>query len=236
MTTRIVDLPENAVNMPSLHPISNSIGNNTYTPMNIHPNPYGYDDVLNTGGITSSSSRDNSIRGLDSAPIMNNEHEENGGLTPEQIEIIQNTPKHKVPSRDIHLSRTEYTQDERIHANYIPPPPVSSTYDRERDYIKEHENEKSAKHNEVRQTPISLIDQIYDIVQFPLMISMFYFIFQYPYIDLVLFHRINSFFKIYGSDQNLNLYGNIMKSALFGFSFFILFQTREYISRFQYVG
>jgi hypothetical protein len=235
MTTRIVDLPENAVNMPALHPISNSIGNNTYTPMNIHPNPYGYDDATNTGGITSTSSRDNSIRGLDSVPIPNNVNEENGGLTPEQIELIQNTPKHKMPSRDIHLSRTEYTHDDKIHANYIPPLPISTTYDRERDYIKEHENEKSVKHNAEIKKPTSLIDHIYNIIQFPLMISILYFIFQYPLIDLVLFHRIDSFFKIYGSDQNLNFYGNVVKSVLFGFLFFVLFWTREYISRFQYV-
>lgn len=242
MTTRIADLPENAVNMPGLHPISNSIGNNTYTPMNIHPNPYGYDDptTVTTGGITTAASRDNSIRGLDSTPIPNNGHEENrkediSGLTPEQIDMIHNTPKHKVPSRDIHLSKSEYTHDEKIQANYIPPIPTSTTYERERDYIKDHENKNNQNTENKTKNQSQLFDQIYGVIHYPLMISMIYFIFQYPLLDNIILYRIDPFFKIYGSDQNLNFYGNVVKSLLFGLAYFVLFRTIDYISRFQYV-
>jgi len=253
MSTRIVDLPDNANNMPSLHPGSQGVGQfaqanaNTYSPINIHPNPYGYEDsTANITGIPTSSTRDSSLRG--GGTVGNNNHQQNphnemyydmadqgtylasqNSLTQEQIQQIQGTPYHQIPSRDIHISKTEYTHDQRTTANYIPP---LSTYQKDMDYVKEHEidNEKKKQEHQQKKKKSAIVDIIFQNIQYPLMISILFFIFQYPLIDLFLFKRLSSFLPLYESDGTMNLYGKAAKSALFGMGVFSILKTTEYIA------
>lgn len=253
MSTRIVDLPDNANNMPSLHPASQGVGQfapgnaNTYSPINIHPNPYGYEDsTTNLTAISTASTRDSSLRG--GGVAGNNNHQQNqqngmyyetveqgnypqtqNALTQEQMQKIQETPYHKIPSRDIHISKTEYTQDEQTTANYIPP---LSTYQKEMDYVKEYEieNKKKNQEHQEKKNKSVLFDMIFHNIQYPLMISILFFIFQYPLIDLFLFKRLTSILPLYESDGTMNLYGKAAKSVLFGMGVFSILKTTEYIA------
>jgi hypothetical protein len=121
-TTRISDLPENiTVQMPNhgfganrddsprntvitngpsqnLGPSQQGLGQNTYMPMNVHPNPYG---PPASGEM----------------PFPQNVHEGSNAPTMQE---------QRLPSRDIPMNQDEYLHDEQVHANYIPKPPPSA--------------------------------------------------------------------------------------------------------------
>jgi len=226
-TTRIADLPNSSGN----HSMSKGGDalNNTYTPINIHPNPYGYEDAV--AGVstnppmppTPQNTSDNINKQMPQiTPFLEQ------SLTPEQMNMIQNTPLQKIPSRDIHISKTEYTQDEASLPNHIP-----TTYRREQDYVKEHilDNERKRQEKMKKKNQSDFFDKIWEVLQIPTMISLLFFFFQYPILDKFLFRRLNyGGFSLYNSDGNINLYGNIVKSVLFGVCIYSIMRTSDYIA------
>ena len=141
-TTRISELPENITyqvgNAPQImgniaqmpNPQSNSghddIGQNTYVPLNIHPNPYG-------------GSQQPSVPPPPPQNIKQRFSEE------DRYEL----PQQRLPSRDIPINTLDYQHDEEIHANYVPKAKLTSDYIRQYEEASE-ETSKEAQRSQQR--------------------------------------------------------------------------------------
>lgn len=214
-TTRISDLPENIQIYQSNNQMSNSspppasafpnTNGNNYIPINIHPNPYGNSGAPN-GVIT---------------PI----------IPPPTGNFYEDEPHQRLPSRDIRISQTNFTQDEEIRANYIP---KSQTL---KDYLKEYENGQQeemdepvriSKHKKNKKR-VRFTDDIFLQLQTPILLGALYFIFQMGIINRILYKVTERFFKMYNDDGSIGLYGNLAKSVLFGSAFFAITKAEKII-------
>jgi hypothetical protein len=138
--------------------------------------------------------------------------------------MVTNYPKQNLPSRDIRVDPSEYTNDEQTRVNYIP-----QTY--KKDYIQEHEQDKQQevdKHKQ-HQHRERLIDMVLNKIQTPLFIATLYFIFQMPIVNTMLYKSFK-ILNLYGEDGNMNTYGLVVKSLLFGFLFYSSTYLIDYIS------
>ena len=199
--TKIIDLPNNH-NQPQMNTNVDMGLPNSYIPMNIHPNPYG----------------NNLSQGL--PPPINDFREQNqkNNLSQEQREIVDNTPYNRLPSRDIPMNTMDYSNDEQVHNNYIPQD--------KNDYIREH-NDNIEKHQE-KKHKIRLIDTIFNEIQIPIIIVILYFIFQMSIFNN-LFIKFLPFLHLYNQDGNINIYGNIFKSVLFGILYYFTIELSKII-------
>jgi hypothetical protein len=216
-TTRISELPENITyqvgnpqimgNIAQLSTPQNSgsadIGQNTYVPLNIHPNPYG---TPQTGDLPPPQSiqprnRDTNIPG-------------------DQYDI----PPQRLPSRDIPMNTLDYQNDEEIHANYVPKVKLTS------DYIREYEkaSEESLRKHERETYREQTAKSIWNDIQIPVLIAILYFIFQMPVVTKFLY-KYFSFLSIYRDDGNMNLVGLLLKSVLFGSLFLLIQKTTDFL-------
>jgi hypothetical protein len=178
-TTRISDLPENiTMQIQSNYPVQAQgqqmqghmqmqqqpmqgqgqgmgIGQNTYVPINIHPNPYGVQQQQPT---------------LPSPQVMNQRG-------------MQDDYQQRLPSRDIPMDSLGYQQDEEIQQNYIPKAKLTSDYIREyeqanEDALLKHEQKKYRENkasdifSEI-QLPL-LIACLYFIFQLPVITTIMY--------------------------------------------------------------
>lgn len=111
-----------------------------------------------------------------------------------------------LPSRDIPMNTNNIVQDEQVQPNFIP--------DNQVDYI----GNNIIVDNNVNQenSNINRLDQFYNNLQTPILLTILYFIFQLPVIKKYLFKYIPSLF---GKDGNQNIYGYIFYSILFGASY-----------------
>ena len=110
---------------------------------------------------------------------------------------------------------TESFQDEQAIPNHVPSAKLTTDYLREYEdrmvkMTDEHQKEKHRK---------DLIGSLYDEFQTPILIGVLFFLFQIPIINTLMFKYL-SFMKIYNDDGNLNLYGFMFKSVLFGLTYF----------------
>jgi len=129
----------------------------------------------------------------------------------------------QLPSRDIPTSTESLTNDPQIQPNYIPQTEV-------KDYIKEDDdygdiindyNKKIKKSNN--------LDNMYTEIQTPLLIAVLFFMFQLPIFKKLLF---SSFPMLYFKDGNINLYGYLFTSVLFGIIYHVLNKVMWYFSTF----
>jgi hypothetical protein len=200
-TTKISDLPENT-NHGGSPPVNfpNSNGNN-YMPINIHPNPYGNNSGQMNGIITPPNQ-----------PIHN--------------QLYDETQNHyRLPSKDIQVQQTDFTQDHEIRANYIPKPRNVT------DYLKEYENDdmeeeeqKIIKHKKNKKR-VKFADDLFVQLQMPILLGTIYFIFQMGVFNRILQKITEHFITFFNSDGSIGLYGNIIKSILFGLVFFAIVKT-----------
>ena len=73
------------------------------------------------------------------------------------------------------------------------------------------------------------LDDMYNELQTPILISVLFFLFQLPIVKKLLFDYLPFlFFK----DGNINLYGYTFTSILFGLLYYILFKIMNYFSTF----
>jgi len=225
-TTRISDLPEN---ITMQMPVQNQMmmgnnggggggggggddglsgpGQNTYMPLNIHPNPYGVNKSQPAMSLPQSQPPTN--RGSDQ--MMNMQH--------------QQQQQQRLPSRDIPMNSLEFQQDEEIQPNYIPKAKLSS------DYIREYEesSEATMKQHEKTKYREKMAKDLFSEMQTPILIAILYFIFQMPVVNTLLY-KYFAFLSIYHTDGNFNFYGLIMKSALFGGLYYGLQSFTEYMT------
>ena len=121
-----------------------------------------------------------------------------------------------LPSRDIPATTQHITHDPQIQTNYIPPP-VSTRSSR---YIDEEETqEKIVDEYNQKQKKSNALDQVYDEIQTPLLLSILYFLFQLPILRKYLFRFFPFLFL---KDGNPNVSGYLMLSFLYGLLFYIL--------------
>jgi hypothetical protein len=122
-----------------------------------------------------------------------------------------------LPSRDIPRNTDVITQDPNVQPNYIPPLPQNMVKD---DYIKDYETNDeimNSYHKNAQRN--SSIDEMYNEIQVPLLLSILYFLFQLPFFKKFLFTYLPILFS---NDGNLNINGFLFTSILFGLVFHML--------------
>ena len=131
----------------------------------------------------------------------------------------------RLPSRDIPLHHNQYTHDEEIQANYIPKPKLLS------DYIENHDemNDKKIKQHEKTKKRMKLSENIWNESQIPIFIAILFFIFQMPILNTLVFKNF-SFLSLYNSDGNINFNGLLIKSIIFGLSYYSLGKLLDILS------
>ena len=228
-TTRIADLPmDGSARQPTsayasaIPPTSISISNSktskidgdvptNYTPINIHPNPYG---------LSASN------------PIMENPeqsqfaHNENIQFTQDpNMEVLQNMSQQRLPSRDIPQNTVQYSNDEEIQPNYIPKHILES------DYVKDHYDmtEQNLKEYEQKKRQQNHWETILNDIQVPIFIAVLFFLFQLPVINTFIFKRF-AFLSLYHADGNFNMAGLLFKSVLFGTMYYFVYKFTTFIS------
>jgi len=130
----------------------------------------------------------------------------------------------QLPSRDIPTSTESLTNDPQVQPNYIPQTEV-------KDYIKEDDEGYDDMINDYNQKvkKSNTLDNMYTEIQTPLLISVLFFMFQLPIFKKLLF---SSFPMLYFKDGNINLYGYLFTSALFGILYHVLNKVMWYFSTF----
>lgn len=174
--------------------------NPTYAPMNIHPNPYG-----------------NSLQ----PNVMNPPQAKPDA----RVRFREETPQVRLPSRDIPMDQSMYQQDEEIQPNYIPRAKLTS------DYVNDYEDvtNMSIRKHENRKDRTSMIDRILSDLHTPILVALMFFIFQMPMVTTMLYRNF-SFLSVYNPDGNINFYGMVLKSAIFGSVFYGLQNTIQYLT------
>ena len=202
--TRIIDLPENVTIQMNTTGNRGDGVNTSYTPMDIHPNPYGHPKP--------------SVPAIP-MPSAN-------GMQ-QSVPFVQQT----LPSRDIPMNQTNLTQDAQVHANYIPP--ISEIAKQTAEYMKKYDEitEKKVELHIKEKERKTRLDYLYDEYQIPILISVLFFIFQMPVINNI-FHKYLIFLKLHDLDGHFNIYGLLLKSVLFGTSFYSITRVIQNLSEF----
>ena len=112
-----------------------------------------------------------------------------------------------------------------IKPNYIPKATLT------RDYIKEYEfNEENViREHEKKKHRKRVVDDIFTSLHTPLVITLLYFIFQMSIVTKIMYKTLQ-FLQIYNTDGNLNIYGMIFKSCLFGAVFYGINKILDFLS------
>lgn len=228
-TTRISDLPNSITgqqHIPSqqMNTQQSNMSKpselpNNYTPINIHPNPYGVSDKNPI--MTHPEQSINHQIGFEN---NNATREVPQYLSEEQRAMIMPSEHQRLPSRHIQQDTTMYSQDEQVQPNYIPNENVK------RDYVREHEEftDKHIQHHEAEKKRNQQIDDILSDIQVPIFITILYFIFQLPIVNAYIFKRF-SFLSIYNDDGNFNFYGLVFKSWLFGSIYYMVTKFTNFL-------
>jgi hypothetical protein len=168
-----------------------------------------------------------------SAHEMNNNNQSNPGMSLDQSTINQIvnglqqaslSGSTQLPSRDIPMNTSNVTVDPQVVPNYVPEPPQNH------DYIKNYEQTNDIVNNYNRNKQINdSLDDIYNEIQTPLLLSVLYFLFQLPFFKKTLYTYIPFLFS---NDGNYNLNGYLFTSILFGVLFHFLMKTTSYFGTF----
>ena len=130
----------------------------------------------------------------------------------------------QLPSRDIPMTSTNITHDPQVQPNYIP------MHERQMDYIKNYEENSNIVDNYNKHEQYnSSIDDMYNEIQTPLLMAVLYFLFQLPFFRKFLF---GYFPVLFSKDGNLNLYGFVFNSILFGLLFYMLNKFTQHFNKF----
>ena len=200
--TRIVDLPEGPYmgstqgGMAQGGMGQGGMGgfSNTYMPIDVHPNPYGIPQPPPGGMLPPEHTQGRSGHGM-------------GGSAPSYIPDVPQ----RLPQRDIPMNPMEHIQDEQVQPNYIPPPPKLTS-----DYIQEYQvsQDRQIREYEEKKMREKTREHWLDMIQWPVLVGLLYFVFQLPIINTLIFKRF-SFLSIYREDGNFNLLGLTLKSSVF---------------------
>jgi hypothetical protein len=177
----------------------------TYQPMlDIHPNPYGVP-------------KPNTLPNFSNQPPSqyNSSHP-----PPSSYDVRDHVP---LPSRDIPRETHGYTQDEQTRVNYIPQAKLTSDFVSHHDHLNEEKWEEYGR----KKHRLSKLDFLVNEFQTPFFLSLLFFVFLMPGVNS-LFHRTFSLLSIYSADGNLNTYGLVLKSFIFGAVYYLSLKIMEY--------
>ncbi len=124
-------------------------------------------------------------------------------------------------SRDIPMPTTQFTQDQQIKPNYIPDPSNKDYIEEEETYETIIEKKKQKMEQEDR------LDMLYNELQMPILIMSLFLLFQLPFTQKKLFHFFPSMFY---KDGNMSMGGYVLKTAIFGLSFYFIMKLSKYAS------
>jgi len=196
-STSIHDLPSNP---------SNSSGNNVSFSINEQTNQQAPTYSPNstpsgTPAINSNSLDQNTINQI----ISGLQKASSGGAT-------------QLQSRDIPQNTESIVTDAQVQPSYIPPPPAQHN-----DYISEQEENEEIVHKyENKQKTNTSLDSLYSELQMPLLIAILYFLFQLPIFKKLIFQYLPILCL---NDGNINVYGYLFISIMFGIIIYILSKT-----------
>jgi hypothetical protein len=129
----------------------------------------------------------------------------------------------QLPSRDIPLQTEQLTNDPQIQPNYIPKPSQKDI-----DYINDSNTNNINEYYRAEKNQHTL-DDLYDELQAPLLLSVLYLLFQLPIFRKTVFTYLPFFCN---TDGNYNFNGFVFTCALFGFIYYSLTKTVKYFSKF----
>jgi hypothetical protein len=134
-----------------------------------------------------------------------------------------------LPSRDIPKNQGHLSQDVNTQQNYIPPPEQGYGRGNGGDYIQEQQsNDEIIRAQGQKQDKKDRMDQLFDELQMPVLISILYFLFQLPVVQKQLCRVIPALFN---KDGNPNLSGYIFTSIAFSSTFFILTKSMRFLEK-----
>lgn len=120
-----------------------------------------------------------------------------------------------LPSRDIPMNTMGMMSDAQVKPNYVPEHPPKEQFE---DYINDHEKEVMSEDSYNRQiNREDSMENIYKMIQIPLLVSILYFAFQLPIFRKYVLKYIPS---VFNSDGNYNIKGLVLVSSLFGAGYF----------------
>jgi hypothetical protein len=205
-----------------------SSSSDTTSIMDLPTDPANGGSIVGVGaGVSGAIPRNNNIS------LSANEKSQGGvgGLALDQTTINQivsglqqasSSGLTQLQSRDIPTSTESITHDPHIQPHYIPPP-VSN-----RDYIEEQSSNEEIIHTYNKQAEYSShVDQMYDELQIPLLIAVLFFLFQLPFFKKMLYQY---FPVLFFKDGNINIYGYVFMSVLFGLLYYLIFKTMTRIN------
>lgn len=201
--TRISDLPDN--NLTRDMGSRGGAMQNQYQPLNIHQNPYGIPEPTDTKLPTMNVGTNGSLGSLGGS----------GGFNGEAMKAPPS-----MMNRGGYYDTESFQNDEQIVPNHIPSAKLTT------DYLREYEEKMAKEH--VDQVRNDLRVSVYDEVQTPILIGVLFFLFQVPFLNALMFKYLG-FLKIYSDDGNLNLYGLLFKSMLFGVVYFGFVKVTTFI-------
>ena len=141
-----------------------------------------------------------------------------------------------LPSRDIPMNTSNIMNDAQINTNFIPNPQAHAQGQQinqygprstmsSNNYIEEYEQDMTSEEKYRKsQVANSHAENIYKLIQIPVIVGILYFAFQLPVTRKYVCKFIPS---VFNSDGNYNISGLIFMSALFAGSFFGLSKVLE---------
>ena len=189
-----------------------------YQPLNIHQNPYGIPEpndtklpmlqnqMMGSPNLMGAPNLMGSPNPMGSGPMGGS-----GGFSGDSMQRAPPPMMNRGFTQDTEM----FQNDEQVRPNHIPTAKLTTDYLREYEdrMVKMTDEHQKDKHRK------DLIGSLYDEFQTPILIGVLFFLFQIPMINTLMFKYL-SFMKIYNEDGNLNLYGLMFKSILFGLTYF----------------
>jgi hypothetical protein len=127
----------------------------------------------------------------------------------------------RLPSRDIPQDTLSITNDQQVHSNFVP-------QHTNNDYITEHQTtEEILRLNAKKQNDNETLDKIYSEISLPLMIAVFYFLYQLPIVRKTLF---STFPMCYSKSGDMNMSGFLLNSTIFGLAVYGTHKLVKYLS------
>lgn len=228
--TKISDLPSNnpsggnppeTISISSLKNKQMSDEQVNYTPINVHPNPYGISDK---NPIIENQMQAKGPENMENITFQESQTQR-GGMPEEFRNQIESLPPQHLPSRDIPMNPNNLMIDENIKPNHVPNQTMRNDYVREQHDL----TEQNLREYEQKKYRENKLDNLLNQIQMPLFVALLYFLFSTPTINNLLFKNV-SFLKIYNDDGNFNLNGLIFKSLLFGLVYFSVSNTIDFLT------
>ena len=190
--------------------------NDTTSILDLPTDPVGGGNISNNISLTASEN--------------NTEQKQITGLSLDQSTINQIvnglqqasiTGATSLPSRDIPMNTMNHSNDPQIQPNYVP------TNNQNNDYIKDYiqKDDIIYKYNQNNRN----LDETYNEIQTPLLLTVLYFLFQLPFFKNFLF---TYFPVLFSNDGNFNINGYLFTSILFGLLFYIFNKITTHFNAF----